>query len=225
MMRRFFFITILTLLVCQTQAQTIQCDIDSVNNEMLLTSNYMSYSTKGVRHTKKDERLSVSLNFFSTPTDAYYILCMPVVSDEVMTIKKGSKLKLMIQPKDTVILKCSTDFTSKDRFHEGDSALWVVLPKYHCTEKTLRRLLDNKNKVQEIFQELPDGKWVKLYGQTFYRWKFTQTLESIYKEINKMKPKNKGADMLYNRGQYEYVKNDSVISTDKKIKFSDKWLY
>lgn len=223
MMKRFFSITLLSLLVCLTEAQTIQCDIDTVNNEMLLTSNYMSFCTMGVRHTKKDERLSVSLNFFSTPSDSYYILCLPVVTDEVQTVKKGNKLKLVIQPKDTVILKCSTDFTSKDRFHEGDSSLWVVLPKYHCTEKTLRHLLDNK--VQDIFQELPDGKMVKLYGQTFYRWKFSQTLASIYKEINKKKPKNKGADMLYNRGQYEYVKNDSVVTTHKKIKFSDKWMY
>lgn len=222
-MRRLSFIVLLSFLASLAQAQTIHCDIDSVNNEILLTSDFMSYCTQGVKHTKSDERHSLSLNYYSNKSDSYYILCLPLVTDEVQTVKKGNKLKFVMQNADTVIMKCSTDFTSKDMFHEGDNAYWVVLPKYHCTEKTLRQLLNGRTLA--IHQELPDGKTIKLVGESFYRWRFTKTLTELFKEINKAKPEKTGTDLLYKDGQYNYLQNDTVVKTNKKITFSDKWMY
>lgn len=222
-MNKISLITLLALWFGLSQAQTIQCEIDSVNNTLLLTSSYMSYCTQGVRHTKSDERYSMSLNFYSNPADAFYILCLPIVTDEVQTVKKGNKLKVLVQGNDTITLKCSSDFTSKDMFHEDDKSSWVVLPKYHCSEKTLRRLMDEK--VLALYQELADGTTVKMVGENFYRWRFSKTLSTIFKELNKSKPEKTGAELLFNNGRYQYVKNDTIITTKKGISFSDKWMY
>ena len=222
-MKRLLFITLLAICFGYSQAQNIQCDIDSVNSTILMTSNYMSYCNQGMRHTKSDERYSVSLGFYASPAGSLYFLSLPIVTDEVQTVKKGNRLKLLVQNNDTITLKCSADFMSEDKFHEEECDSWVVLPQYNCSEQTVRRLMDEK--VQALFQETADGKFVKVNSDDFFRWRFSKTLTSMFKAINKSKPEIAKAELLFNNGRYEYVQNDTVISTQKGITFSDKWMY
>ena len=222
-MKKISLITLLALWFGCTIAQNIQCEVDSINNTLLLTSQYVSFCNHGIRHTKGDERHSLSLGFYTSPTTSFYLISLPIISDDVKTIKKGSRLKVLVQGNDTISLKCTNDVTSEDRFHEGDHDSWVVLPRYLCSEKVLRRLMDEK--VLALFQETTDRKTVKTNSKDFHKWRFSKTLNDLFKEINKNKPEVTGADMLFNNGRYEYIKNDTVVKTQKGLSFSEKWMY
>lgn len=223
-MYRLLSVILIAFSFCLSQAQNVQRQyLDSLNNVVLLTSDYMTYCTQGFRQSKNDERHSVALNYYYNKPDSYYILSLPIVTEEQQDIKKGNLLKLVIQKGDTVTLKASTDFASAQDFQINDSTFWAVYPKYHLSEKTLRQLLDND--IQLIYQQLPDGKYLRLFADDFRRWNFTKTLKTIYRELNKQKIEDYDADLLYNNGRYKYITNDTVVSTDRHIKFSDKWMY
>lgn len=223
-MYRLFSVLLILCSYCLSQAQNIQRqNLDSLNNVVLLTSDYMTYCTQGFRQTKYDERHSVALNYYYNKPDFYYILSLPIVTEEQQDVKKGNLLKLVIQKGDTVTLKCSTDFASMQDFQINDSTFWAVYPKYHLSEKTLRQLLDND--IQVIYQQLPNGNYIRLHADDYRRWNFTKTLKTIYRELNKQKVEDYDAELLYNNGRYKYITNDTIVSTDKKINFSDKWMY
>ena len=223
-MYRLFSVLLILCSYCLSQAQNIQRqNLDSLNNVVLLTSDYMTYCTQGFRQTKYDERHSVALNYYYNKPDFYYILSLPIVTEEQQDVKKGNLLKLVIQKGDTVTLKCSTDFASMQDFQINDSTFWAVYPKYHLSEKTLRQLLDND--IQVIYQQLPNGNYIRLHADDYRRWNFTKTLKTIYRELNKQKVEDYDAELLYNNGRYKYISNDTIVSTDKKINFSDKWMY
>ncbi len=223
-MYRLLSVILLLCSCCLSQAQKVQRQyLDSLNNVVLLTSDYMTYCTQGFRHTKNDDRHSVALNYYYNKPDSYYILSLPIVTEEQQEVKKGNLLKLVIQKGDTVTLKCSTNFASAQDFQINDSTFWAVYPNYHLSERTLRQLLDND--IQVIYQQLPDGKYLRLQADDYRRWNFTKTLKSIYRELNKLKVEDMDADLLYNNGRYKYITNDTIVTTDKKINFSDKWMY
>lgn len=223
-MHRFLSLISILCLCCLAQAQNIQRQyLDSLNNVVLLTSDYMTYCTQGFRQSKSDERHSLALNYYYNKPDSYYILSLPIVTEEQQEIKKGNLLKLVIQKGDTVTLKSSTNFASAQDFQINDSTFWAVYPKYHLSEKSLRQLLDND--IQVILQQLPNGKYLRLQADDFRCWNFTKTLKTIYRELNKQKVEDYDADLLYNNGRYKYISNDTVVSTDRHINFSDKWMY
>lgn len=223
-MRRLFSVAIFILSIAHLDAQNIQMSIlDSINNVTLLTSDYVSFCTSGLFHSKSDERHSLALNYYTNRGDNYYILCLPIVDSEKLEVAKGNRLRLALQNNDTITLRSSTNFFSNDTFTENDSTLWVVLPKYHMTERVLRTLMDEK--VIAFIQELPNGRKIKVEGLNFRSWKFSKTLNTLFKEINKRKEESAGADILFNNGRYKYVQSDTIIATDKKINFSDEWMY
>lgn len=223
-MYRLISVIFIAFSFCLSQAQNIQRQyLDSLNNVVLLTSDHMPYCSQGFRQTKNDERHSVALNYYYNKPDFYYILSLPIVTEEKQDVKKGNLLKLVIQKGDTVTLKCSTDFASAQDFQINDSTFWAVYPKYHLSERTLRQLLDND--IQVILQQLPNGKYIQLMADNFRRWNFTKTLKTIYRELNKQKVEDYDAELLFNNGRYKYITNDTIVSTDKKINFSDKWMY
>lgn len=224
-MKRLSFILLFVLSCCWMQAQTIHYNVlDSVSGAALYTSNYMSYCTQGFHHKKIDEAHSLSLNFYSNGQESYYLLGMSLATPEPQDIKKGNRLRLALADGDTLSIRCLSDVTGEDRLTiKKDSVLWVTLPKYALSEKSVVRLLNED--VTAIYMELPNGKYVKTFQKDFRRWKWNDTLKAIYKALNKQKRDAYDVDLLYNNGQYKYISNDTVMATDKKVSFSDRWMY
>ena len=218
--------TLITLLACcfgHLMAQKIRCDIDSVNNSLLLTSEFMSYCSLSKSQAESNERDSLSLGYYSSPLGSLYVIGLPIVSDEAKTVRRGYRLKFVIQRNDTISLRCSSEVTSIGKYHgEGDTT-WVAYPEYTLSEKNLRRLM--KENVQFVLQETDKGKYLRINPKDCHRWRLPKTLNTIYKELNKAKPEKTGAEMLFNAGRYQYVKEDTVISTQKGLSFSEKWMY
>lgn len=211
--------------VCAGVAQTVESQIlDSLNNVVLLTTDYMPFCQKGLLKSKNSIQNTLSLNYYLNKRDSYYILCIPVVTKEKQDIKKGTKLKLAIQqPRDTIRLSCSSNFVSKDSIVEEGETFWVTYPKYHCSEKTLRSLIDGH--VTCVVQDLAKGKSLRFKDEDYTRWRFSKTLSSYLKALSKQKTRTADSDMFFNNGRLEYLKEDTIVKTDKRIKFSEDWLY
>ena len=224
-MNRLIAILIFISTVCAISAQTVECQVlDSINNIVLFTTDYMPFCQKGLLKSKNTIQNTLSLNYYLNKKDSYYILCIPVVSKEKQDIKKGSKLRLAVQqPRDTIKLSCSSNFVSKDSIVEEGETLWVTYPKYHCSEKTLRSLIDGH--VTCLVQDLAKGKSVRFHADDFTRWRFSKTLSSYFKALSKQKTKSADSDMFFNNGRLEYLQEDTIVKTDKRIKFSEDWLY
>lgn len=224
-MNRLFAFLFLLFSAGVTLAQTVECQVlDSINNVVLLTTDYMPYCQKALLKSKNSVHNSLSLNYYINNRDSYYILCLPVVTKEKLEIRKGSKLKLTIQlPRDTVRLSCSSTFVSKDSIVEEGETYWVTYPKYHCSEKTLQQLIDRK--VSCIVQDIAKGKSIRFHEDDFSRWRFSKTLSNYHKALSKQKTRSANSDMFFNNGRLEYLKEDTIVKTDKRIKFSEDWLY